>query len=248
VGGSRLGMLIRFDLNEGGRAAQMHMGNSKSEDINAIRFAHQNANLVFSGGDDGIVTAWDTRSFGTTDSPVGFLAGHTEGIAYIDACPDGYTVLTNSKDQTIKLWDVRNFSEERMAIKVQDSICDDQDRLDYRYENPRNLATRDYRRQVIKRNQDDTSSMTLAGHEVSTTLMRARFSPDYTGNRFVYSASADGCYAWDVLTGEIVFKNIDHHLKLVRDVDWHPHRPLLATSSWDEHVAFWRASTFSDLL
>ena len=110
---------------------------------------------------------------------------------------------------------------------------------------------------------DDTSSMTLAGHEVSTTLMRARFSPDYTGNRFVYSASADGCYAWDVLTGEIVFKNIDHHLKLVRDVDWHPHRPLLATSrflflliycvklliySWDEHVAFWRASTFSDLL
>ena len=62
-------------------------------------------------------------------------------------------MLTNSKDQTIKLWDVRNFSEEKMAIDVQNSISDDPRRRDYRYENPIDLANKDYRRKIIRRNK-----------------------------------------------------------------------------------------------
>ena len=151
IGGSRRGLLVLFDLNR--QTSNYHIGNRKGEDINAVRYAYQNPNLIFSGGDDGIVTTWDLRTFGNhADSPVGFLAGHTEGIAYLDACSDGYTVLTNSKDQTIKLWDVRNFSEETMAIKVQETICEDPNRCDYRYEDPRMLANLDYRQQIIKRN------------------------------------------------------------------------------------------------
>ena len=111
-----------------------HRANNHHEDVNAVCYSRSNSNLVFSGGDDGIVTCWDSRLFGNNDSPVGYLAGHREGITYIDTKSDGYTVLTNSKDQTIKIWDIRKFSDEQEAHRYQNQISDN--RYDYRYELP----------------------------------------------------------------------------------------------------------------
>ena len=138
-----------------------HIANRKEEDVNAICYSKENPNLVFSGGDDGILTCWDSRLFGSPDSPVGYLgehfkswatenlsipkidpsrllAGHSEGVTYIDTASDGYSLLTNSKDQTIKIWDVRNFSDENSAIQQQSNISDNRNRLDYRYDQPEN--------------------------------------------------------------------------------------------------------------
>ncbi len=42
--------------------------------------------------------------------PVGVLSGHVDGITYIDSKGDGRHLITNCKDQTIKLWDMRSFS------------------------------------------------------------------------------------------------------------------------------------------
>ena len=50
-----------------------HIANRKEEDVNAICYSKENPNLVFSGGDDGILTCWDSRLFGSPDSPVGYL-------------------------------------------------------------------------------------------------------------------------------------------------------------------------------
>lgn len=38
---------------------------------------------------------------------VGVFAGHTEGLTYVDSKGDGRYVLSNAKDQTMKLWDIR---------------------------------------------------------------------------------------------------------------------------------------------
>ena len=67
-----------------------------------------------------------------------FSAGHSEGVTYIDTASDGYSLLTNSKDQTIKIWDVRTFSDENSAIQQQSRISDNRNRLDYRYDQPEN--------------------------------------------------------------------------------------------------------------
>ena len=53
IGGSRRGLLVLFDLTR--QTSKYHIGNRKGEDINAVRYAYQNPNLIFSGGDDGIV-------------------------------------------------------------------------------------------------------------------------------------------------------------------------------------------------
>lgn len=53
---------------------------------------------------------WDTRLVGNTSLPVGVFAGHRDGITYIDSHGNDRYILTNSKDQTIKIWDLRRFS------------------------------------------------------------------------------------------------------------------------------------------
>ncbi|KAK3080870.1 L14B protein, partial [Teratosphaeriaceae sp. CCFEE 6253] len=39
--------------------------------------------------------------------PAGMFLGHTEGVTYIDSKGDGRYVISNGKDQTCKLWDLR---------------------------------------------------------------------------------------------------------------------------------------------
>lgn len=39
--------------------------------------------------------------------PEGVFSGHTEGITHIDSKGDGVHIISNSKDSTIKMWDMR---------------------------------------------------------------------------------------------------------------------------------------------
>ena len=74
---------------------------------------------------------WDRRALREDDpQPVGVLAGHTDGITYIDPRGDGRHLITNSKDQSIKLWDLRRFSG-RSAVERSRAAVNGQ-RWDYR--------------------------------------------------------------------------------------------------------------------
>ncbi len=96
------------------------------DDVNAVAFADTTTHILASGGDDGVCKIWDRRSLRESDpAPVGVFAGHVDGITYIDPRGDGRHLITNSKDQSIKLWDLRKFSpteavaETRRAVNSQ---------------------------------------------------------------------------------------------------------------------------------
>lgn len=57
-----------------------------------------------------ITQVWDRRCIAATGNPAGFLEGHLEGITFIDSRGDGHYFISNSKDQTTKLWDIRRMS------------------------------------------------------------------------------------------------------------------------------------------
>lgn len=81
-------------------------------DVNAVGFLDESSNMMFSGMDDGVIKLWDRRCLDESHpQPIGVLVGHLDGITYIDSKNDGRYLLSNSKDQSIKLWDMRAFSK-----------------------------------------------------------------------------------------------------------------------------------------
>ena len=48
---------------------------------------------------------WDKRT--KSDREVGVFVGHLSGVTHICSKDDGRYFISNSKDQTIKLWDLR---------------------------------------------------------------------------------------------------------------------------------------------
>jgi WD repeat-containing protein 23 len=61
----------------------------------------------------------DRRSLGASQKASGVLVGHTEGITYVSAKGDGRYVISNGKDQALRLWDLRKMrsSQEFESIK-----------------------------------------------------------------------------------------------------------------------------------
>ena len=96
-------------------------------DVNTVCFVDDNTNVLASGADDGIVKVilaldihsfillpqvWDRRSLRESEpQPVGQFIGHSDGLVYITSKGDGRYLASNSKDQSIKLWDLRRFSD-----------------------------------------------------------------------------------------------------------------------------------------
>lgn len=230
LGGANDGCLYVYDLDYKKCALKMK---GHGDDVNTVCFADESSNILYSGGDDGFCKVWDRRTLNeTSPSPVGVLAGHKDGITFIDPRGDSRHLISNSKDQSIKLWDVRRFSS-KAALKETCHTVSSQD-WDYRRENvPKSMLNK-------TQLEGDTSVMTYRGHTVLQTLIRCRFSPAFsTGQRYIYTGCAAGrVVLYDVLTGEIE-SVLSGHKACVRDVSWHPYRGELVSVSWDRSVLKW---------
>jgi len=231
--GANDGFLHLYNLEASGRVLNV---DAHEDDINAVCFADDSSNIFYSGGDDGLVRVWDRRLLSNASSePVGTLAGHQDGITFIDSMGDARYLLSNSKDQSIKLWDLRCFSSNEAINNVKQVVSGQQ--WDYRWEGvPRQM----FRKQKLTI-PGDSSVFTYTGHTVLNTLIRARFSPLHsTGNRYIYSGCSTGRYfVYDILTGEVI-SELKGHNKCVRDVSWHPYEQNIMTSSWEGSVKLWK--------
>ena len=219
------------------------------DDVNAVCFGDsQSPHILYSGSDDTTLKVWDRRSMGD-GREAGVFLGHTEGLTYVDSKGDGRYVLSNGKDQTAKLWDLRKMMSKEKA-----------DRID-----PNHYTTRfEYRSNAydpadFRPHPHDCSLVTFRGHKVLKTLIRCHFSPPgSTDSRYVYSGSYDGSvYIWNLdatLAGKVnVLKatknsrprdpellaetydywgrNGGNWMTCVRDASWHPNAPLIAGMS-----------------
>lgn len=76
---------------------------------------------------------WDRRTLSElSPKPVGVLAGHMDGVTYIDPRGDGRHLISNCKDQSIKLWDVRVFSGTNGQNNTRKAVADQT--WDYRWQ------------------------------------------------------------------------------------------------------------------
>ncbi|XP_019745573.1 DDB1- and CUL4-associated factor 11 isoform X1 [Hippocampus comes] len=230
LGGANDGCLYVFDLEQNKRTLKI---DAHEDDVNAVAFADSSSQLLFSGSDDALCKVWDRRTLREDrPQPVGQLAGHRDGITFIHSKGDARYLISNSKDQSIKLWDVRKFSPKEGLAASRLAVT--QQNWDYRWQR---VPQRALRRHKLA---GDTSVMTYRGHGVLHTLIRCRFSPEFsTGQRFIYSGCSTGkIVIYDVLTGAVVSKLLGHGA-CVRDVTWHPYEDIIISSSWDCAVQMW---------
>lgn len=153
------------------------------DDVNAVCFGDTaSPHILYSGSDDALIKVWDRRSLSDSREAGAFM-GHTEGLTYVDSKGDGRYVLSNGKDQTMKLWDLRRMIPVEKSPDIDPKSFST--KFDYR---SMPYSDADYRPHPY-----DCSVATYRGHRVLKTLIRCHFSPPgSTNSRYVYSGSEDG--------------------------------------------------------
>lgn len=244
VAGRSDNAVIVYDIET--RQSVLRLQNHE-DDVNAVCFGDKSSpHILYSGSDDSTIRVWDRRSM-ADGREAGAFIGHTEGITYVDSKGDGRYVLSNGKDQAMKLWDLRKMmtTAKLDAIDINNYTTG----YDYRFE--------PYPEDYYEPHPHDCSVVTFRGHRVLKTLIRCHFSPPgSTNSRYVYSGSEDGkVYVYnldatlagvidvglatinsrprdtDIFTttyeirsrgGEMMWKTC------VRDASWHPSAPVMA--------------------
>jgi WD repeat-containing protein 23 len=192
-------------------------------DTNTVCFLEKGSPCFLSGGDDSMVKVWDPRASPT--NAVGLFPGHLDGVCYLDPKGDGFHILSTSKDQSIKLWDMRKrvdystSADKRMFEHVR-SI---QPNWDYRGDD----IPEEFRCVV---HSHDVSLMTYSGvHVLQRTLIRAKFGPNNT----IMTGSADGAViTYDALTGGLVHRT-ECHMAVCRDFAVCPEWAMMCTGGFD---------------
>ncbi|KAF9962032.1 hypothetical protein BGZ72_000099 [Mortierella alpina] len=239
VAGGR-GRIYVYDIES---RTVLHSVAAHKNDVNSVCFAEPSSSqVVFSGSDDHTVKVWDRRSMGAGrhSKPSGVLVGHSEGITYVTSKGDNRYLASNGKDQKMLLWDLRLMRSNR---DYEDLPPYQQSTFDYRSER--------YTGSKSRKVQGDCSVMSFQGHKVLRTLIRCHFSPAHsTGQRYLYTGSADGMVHIYRLDGTLVqkldtaeafrrFTKSEAPTPYVaRDVSWHPYHPTILSSCLADHFSY----------
>ena len=162
-----------------------------------------------------------------------YLVGHTDGIQEVSFSPDGTLLASGSRDNSIRLWDVREggvikILEERESWPMAVRFSPDGRVLAGAYSDGAihlwDIATRKLTRQ-IDGHMDPTANTDFLVYNIA-------FSPD---GRTLASASIDKTVrVWDVATGRLHY--IVKHNDLVRDVVFSHDGTLLASIGFERTV------------
>jgi len=232
-----------YDIERGHSILQIP---GHDDDVNAVCYGDAaSPHILYSGSDDTTLKVWDRRSLGDGRA-AGVFLGHTEGLTYVDSKGDGRYILSNGKDQTAKLWDLRMVMSTEKARRINPQAHT----TNFEYRQSR------YDESLYSPHPHDCSAVTFRGHSVLKTLIRCHFSPPgSTDSRYVYSGSYDGkVYVWNMdatLKGTIdvlkatknsrprdpeLLNQVDYYFgshtgqwqTCVRDASWHPDAPIIA--------------------
>lgn len=233
VAGTSSNSVVLYDMQT--RTPLCHV-EGHDDDVNAIAFVDGalHTNVFVSGSDDMLIKLWDRRVLSESNpKPQGVFPGHSDGITHISSRDDGYYFISNSKDQSCKLWDIRKCLSSEAHEKL--PYYRRPYSWDYRYQ------AYPGRNRLPVTHPHDTSVMTYRGHMVMETLIRCHFSPLHsTAQKYVYTGSADGrVYVYDAVSGELAEVFSMKPNGLTRDVRWHPFEPTIVSPDFYGKLCIW---------
>lgn len=256
VAGTNAHSIVVYDIES---RRVLHTIEGHEDDVNAVCFADKSSpHILYSGSDDTTIKVWDRRSMGD-GREAGAFVGHIEGLTYLDSKNDGRYLLSNGKDQSMKLWDLKMMYTTAKFREMNPRQHTRFSEFDYRWGR---FDDADW-----FPHPNDNSLVTFRGHRVLRTLIRCHFSPPgSTNSRYVYSGSHDGkvwVYNMDATVAGVIdvrkttskaaetlpprrtrrswYENDTPNgwTTVVRDASWHPNAPFIAASSlngWDNSL------------
>ncbi|CAH8638053.1 unnamed protein product [Schistosoma bovis] len=214
----------------------------------SVDFLGGSSNQVVSGHNKGMVYVTDLQTNKYESFAVNPRSkADVNAVTTLDRSSN--LILAGSDDTNVRLFDIRALNKGCQSLFS--GHVDGITYLDSKRMTPR--STWDYRIHPIPRGypvpskqnsskpiRGDNSVLTLSGHKVRNTLIRARFSPAFnTEQRFAYSGSAYGnWYIWDLYSGKVVkHYSCDGHT--IRDINWHPYEQQIVTCGTTGDISCW---------
>ena len=164
------------------------------------------------------------------------LTGHQGSVLSVRISPDGFTLVSGSRDDTIKLWDLKT-GEVKRTLRPYEG---DADIYGLAFSHDGKLMASGGRAKVIILWDASTYKPLryLEGH--TGDIRDLEFSPD---DKTLASAGEDKTFRlWDVATGRLKVKRAEHTAK-VKTATYLPGGDLIATASSDGTLRLWDAGT-----
>ncbi|WFC98268.1 hypothetical protein MYAM1_000993 [Malassezia yamatoensis] len=225
IAGAHYGHIYVYDVEAQRRVLSVP---AHDDDVNSVTFADSASSNVFvSGSDDALLKVWDRRSL-VRGKPAGCLPGHTEGITYISPKGDGRYCISNSKDQSVRLWDLRNLRSIQDVERWATLDCG-LNGWDYRY--------MPYRRPRYYAHPEDCSVMTytqvIDRNQVHPLQTSDGFSCDPTAPEDALPAPQQARRNRSTSRLGRIRQSTGRQQCIVRDVSWHSDEPTLMSTAWD---------------
>jgi WD40 repeat protein len=164
--------------------------------------------------------------------PARQLKGHAGSVLCVEFTHDGKTLISSSRDSTIKLWDVATGElKQTLTNHTRDVYCVVLSR------DGRMMASGSTDTKIILWDATTFKPLrTLEGH--TAAIREAEFSPD---DKTLASVGEDSTFRlWDVATGALKVTRTEHTQK-VKSVSYYPDGKTIATVSHDLTLRLWSA-------
>lgn len=162
------------------------------------------------------------------------LAGHADAVLCVAIAPDGQTIVSGSRDKTIKVWNLETGTEIRTLQGHLDAVnavaFSDRGNLIASGSSDKTISIWDL--------QTGESLRTLYGH--SDNVDSVIFSPD--GQTLASSSGNKIILIWDLVTGEVI-RTIDGSSTMYRPVAISPDGQAVVGGSVEKTIKIWNLKT-----